>query len=95
MKRLFIRFRIEYNESLAILFNELKEKLTDERIKWVDQSGIHVTLAFLGSMDESVIPRIGDILNETAGKFPAFEVELGGVGVFRKLTDPGVLMGWT
>ena len=91
MKRLFIGFRIDYSESLGTLYNKMKEKLADERIKWVDTTGIHVTLAFLGSMDESKIPEIGRVIEESCGKQGAFDVELAGVGVFKKLTDPRIL----
>lgn len=91
MKRLFIGFRIDYTESLGVLYSSMKEKLADERIKWIDPAGIHVTLAFLGSMDENIIPSIGKVMKESLEKHPAFEVQLGGVGVFKKLTDPRIL----
>ncbi|HDZ41582.1 MAG TPA: RNA 2',3'-cyclic phosphodiesterase [Bacteroidetes bacterium] len=91
MRRIFIAVDIQNNSTLARLVSLYKLALKDEKIRWVDTAGMHLTLAFLGDNDEDRIKRAGDIMSETAGKYKEFEIFFAGTGIFRNIKQPRVL----
>ena len=60
-------------------------------VKWVEESNYHLTLKFLGSVDEELIPRIKATLEEIATKHTAFEITIRGAGVFPDARRPRVV----
>ncbi|HWC64498.1 MAG TPA: RNA 2',3'-cyclic phosphodiesterase [Thermoanaerobaculia bacterium] len=59
--------------------------------RWTRAEQLHVTLRFLGSVEDSMLPRIGDALREVVR--PAFRLEARDFGVFPSFHAPRVL--WT
>jgi 2'-5' RNA ligase len=51
-------------------------------VRWVDTNNIHLTLKFLGDIDENITGRITAILEEAASGTSPFRLEIGGLGVF-------------
>jgi 2'-5' RNA ligase len=51
-------------------------------LRWTVRENWHVTLAFLGQVDEAVAGKLGPALAEAAGKAGAGEVSLGPAGSF-------------
>lgn len=80
MKRLFVAVPLtqEAKEKIKPLLQELQETGAD--IKVVSPENIHVTLFFLGDVDEQRIPRIIMALSSLQQK--QFTVSLRGVGIF-------------
>ncbi len=68
-----------------------KHALAEEKIKWVDPGVMHITIAFLGDTDESIIPSVSDIIKQAALNHSPFELVFRGTGVFRNLHDPRVI----
>lgn len=50
--------------------------------KFTEPENLHLTLKFLGHIDESTVEKVKEKLKEI--RFPSFEAELGGLGVFSK-----------
>ncbi|MFO7767655.1 MAG: RNA 2',3'-cyclic phosphodiesterase [bacterium] len=61
------------------------------RIKWVDPGSMHLTLFFLGDVEEERVPAIGEALGRAAGEVAPFTVRLDRVGAFPNLERPRVL----
>lgn len=60
-------------------------------IRWVRKEGIHLTLKFLGDIEESDVERVGGAVKRAAvGTFP-FTLKGAGVGVFPDLKRPRVV----
>lgn len=59
--------------------------------RWVAASSIHVTLAFLGEIDESVIPAITAALAEVAARHAPFSLHFRGGGSFGSPRRPKIL----
>jgi len=89
--RVFIA--IELPESVKEEIARIQEKLkkTRDKIKWVDPSLIHLTLKFLGEINEKELEKVIGAMEKIAGKFTAFNLEIKGVGAFPSSLSPRVI----
>jgi len=60
----------------------LRELSTVRGLKPVDANALHVTLKFLGDVEESLVPRLGEAMRASSEGIAPFEVEVAGSGVF-------------
>jgi 2'-5' RNA ligase len=60
-------------------------------VKWVGEDGLHITLKFLGEVDEALADPIGAALGAAVTAVRPFELGLGGFGAFPDLSRPRVL----
>lgn len=79
----------EIKESLTQLQQELKATQAD--VKWVRPDNIHLTLKFLGEIDDTALEKITDIINGVAGKISAFKLRINSLGAFPKIDSPRVI----
>ena len=89
--RTFIAIELSDNikDSLAQTQSHLKYAGAD--VKWVEPSNIHLTLKFLGEIDEKTCEKVQAILDEVAAATQSFEISLKDVGVFPKIEFPRVI----
>ncbi len=74
---------------LANIQNELKRLNLD--IRWVANENVHLTLRFLGEIEETRIDTIKKVLKETASKYPVAEINLEELGTFPTVNNPRVI----
>lgn len=79
----------EIKERLRSLQDGLKEARAD--VKWVEPGNIHLTLKFLGEVEENKIPGITRALNELCPGIRPFNIALSGLGAFPGLRFPRVV----
>ena len=91
MKRTFIAIRVDAGSELQDAISFLRSGLRGEYIKWVDAGNMHVTLAFIGNTDESLVKSVGAALENDFKGFGSFKFKLTGLGVFRNFTDPKII----
>jgi 2'-5' RNA ligase len=60
-------------------------------VRWVAPTNYHLTLKFLGSIDEASVEPIGAVLREQLSLFPRFSINAKGLGVFPGPKRPRVL----
>lgn len=58
MKRTFIAIDIPQSTAIKNCLDILSDKLANERIKWLKEDNLHLTLKFLGDTDEKLIKSI-------------------------------------
>lgn len=89
--RLFIGIRLseQLKNSLAPLLQETKETLVSVRL--VDKANIHLTLKFLGEVEEEKINPLVEILIKAVDKIESFSIGLKGLGFFPDSKRPRVL----
>ncbi|MBI3724020.1 RNA 2',3'-cyclic phosphodiesterase, partial [bacterium] len=78
-------------ERLAGLVSELKEKVPDAPVGWVVSGNVHLTLRFLGDVDDATLPRLVAAGEEAARAAAPLELELAGVGTFGGRASPRVI----
>lgn len=85
MIRLFVGIGLpqDIRERLAALRSGVPQA------RWVEPENLHVTLRFIGEVDEGVADDIHDRLAEMRGS--AFDLDLAGVGVFGPDRQPSTL----
>ena len=93
MKRLFIAIKTEPGKNFIESLHQLQSHLSQERIKWVEEQNIHVTLKFLGDTETKKIPLIQYALSEVLNKRQEFTIQLLNLGIFGSRYDPRVV--WT
>jgi 2'-5' RNA ligase len=62
-------------------------------LSWSSPQSWHVTLAFLGEVDEAVVPRLAVRLGRAAGRHPRLDLSAAGAGAFP--TAPRARVLWT
>lgn len=62
-------------------------------VKWVAPEGMHVTLLFLGELDDRDIVPVCRAVREAAGREPPFALRVSGVGGFPTPRRPKVVWG--
>lgn len=89
--RAFIAIELppEIKNSLAELQNQLKSSGAD--VKWVKPDNIHLTLKFLGEIDQSKLDKISKILEDISREKKSFPLRLASVGAFPKINYPRVI----
>ena len=79
----------EIRQRLAAAIDGLRAHATD--VAWVAESNLHITLKFLGQVDEPRVAALADALRRALGDLPAFDVGVRGLGAFPSPTRPRVL----
>lgn len=60
-------------------------------VKWVDAASMHITLFFLGEVDERDVVPICRLVDKRVKNLPPFRLEFTGVGAFPTLRRPKIL----
>jgi len=84
-----IQMPAEVRKQLIEITNSLKE--TQAGIKCVSPENAHLTLKFLGNVNERRLEDIKNIVESVSKKIDPFELSLSGVGVFPNRSAPKVI----
>src|SRR5258707_11917370 len=89
--RLFVAVDLgaKVRRALEALEGELRPLARDAR--WVAPQDAHLTLAFLGSMEEAAVPELSAALGQVAARAAPFELRVQGGGAFGSSKKPRVL----
>ena len=76
--------------AIQAVARELSPRFPD--LKWTSKpENLHLTLRFLGQLDEAVMGRFADALAAALGPRPGFEIDLRGLGAFPSPRDARVV----
>ena len=92
MKRIFIGIPIKSPKSVEqveVWKNDLQ--LNRNVLNWTIPGNWHITLFFLGNTEESTIPVLQQLIDESFSDIHAYQTELCRVGVFPNTHNPKVL----
>ena len=90
--RLFIAISLpsDLQATLAAIANPLKQVM-GSAVRWVKPSNLHVTLKFLGEVDQGKISLLKPKLEQIASQYPPMELSFQGCGVFPGWENPRVI----
>jgi 2'-5' RNA ligase len=77
--------------AVATASGELRHHAGDLPVSWVAAENFHITLKFLGGVDEARIAVLGDALRGAVDGARAFDLEIVGLGAFPSATRFRVL----
>ena len=91
MIRAFIAVEIQpqTRDRIVAAMEQLKTRVS--AVRWVAPSNLHLTLKFLGDIEESKIDPIGTALSTALCPFPRCTINVKGLGVFPSSKRPRVL----
>jgi len=93
MHRCFIAIKPtgEILNRILQLIENLKEELDSDLIRWCSKDQLHITLKFLGDVEEEKIEPLMATLRNYCLEFSKFELTIGGAGCFPDLNFPRVI----
>lgn len=80
---------LDAREAVRRLQGELAP--TAHGVRWVDHSTLHLTLAFLGDVDDQAHDELGRTLQSAVAGLPRFRLTIQGLGVFPRAISPRVV----
>lgn len=91
--RVFIAVELpeEIKEELNKLVGSLKRSISD--VKWVEKENFHITIRFIGEVEEDKVLKLEKILDDIGSKFSPFKVEIRDIGNFPHVLWVGIEEG--
>lgn len=91
--RLFVGINLpnEIKQTLLEFQTELRQ--LGVKGSWKSQENFHITLEFLGELDQNIIPKLTETLSKVARNHKPFKLNIGGLGAFPSMIRPHTL--WT
>src|SRR5262245_3460539 len=84
--------------NLSAIQSDVKRRITDDlpreaSVSWVRPASLHLTVKFLGDIDEGLVVRLRDAMADALRHHRALRIPLDRLGVFPRLQQPRIL--WT
>lgn len=89
--RTFLAVEVPQQERKKISDFVLGEARSELPVKWVKYENLHITLKFLGEIDEQQKTDIAPVIEDICGKHCPFNLKLEGLGCFPNSGNPRVL----
>ncbi|MEO0288195.1 MAG: RNA 2',3'-cyclic phosphodiesterase [candidate division WOR-3 bacterium] len=89
-KRLFIAFKIpsDLKNELLLVQHKIRNNLDLKGVNWVKPENMHITVAFLGQVDEKVVPQIIEVMSSV--NFKSMHLKGEGLKFFNKNNYPAI-----
>jgi len=89
--RAFIAIDIDpqVRENISHAIGQLRSQVLG--VRWIAPANFHLTLKFLGDIEQAQIETIGAVLKERLRPFPRFTINAKGLGVFPDLRRPRIM----
>lgn len=92
-KRLFIS--IPLPKDITDAFSSMQDRTRYRQLRWVDPSQFHVTVCFLGDVEEELLVLISEALSAVVAKAKPFDLQLQKIGLFPpKIVRPTMVWGF-
>jgi 2'-5' RNA ligase len=91
--RTFVAIELDeaIQHQLRQMQDSLRRELRSNAVRWVNPTGIHLTLKFLGDVPAGQMAEVKTALQQACAGFGPFELTLAGLGCFPSLTRPNVV----
>lgn len=84
---------IELSEQIKNYLGRIQDRLKSSGadVKWVNPQNIHLTLKFLGDIEDKTVDKISGILEAASCDKPAFFIRLSSLGAFPNINFPRII----
>jgi RNA 2',3'-cyclic 3'-phosphodiesterase len=86
---------IEYppaiKQAILAVISQGKTKIHPGLVRWIPENNLHITLKFLGEVEESKLADLKNLITESCHNFPSFPISIEGSGVFPNPSRPRIL----
>lgn len=82
MRRLFLAIPVVPAGEMAALEEDAKQLLGNFDIRWASADGLHLTLAFIGEVDDALLAPIGETVRSALPAARPFYLQLRSLGFF-------------
>jgi 2'-5' RNA ligase len=84
---------IDIGETIRLNAAALQQELaqTGAAVKWVEPANMHITLLFLGDVEDRDLPAVCDVVQTVAAGETSFALAIAGVGAFPTPRRPKIL----
>lgn len=91
--RVFIAINLPDNvkKALSGVISAFRQANQGQPIKWVESDLLHITMHFLGELEEADVKRVEEILTQTVLKYPKVKLKLENLGGFPNLVTPKII----
>lgn len=91
--RLFIAltFTPEDVQKIIKTMDDLQQHFPTTGLRWVQSSNIHLTMKFLGNVEQSRLPELKQSLLSAVEDIPPCLTELGGLGAYPSMAHPQII----
>ena len=79
----------DVDRNAARMLQRLKQP--NDGIKWVPHENLHLTLKFLGDVDNTEIPDVCKAIQRICSNYSPFHLDFGGTGAFPSMNRPRIL----
>ena len=89
--RLFLAF--ELSQEIREIIDEVSREAgkLPLNVRWVRTENIHLTVVFLGNVEESLVPRVEEVACLVCSRSHPFDISLHSLGFFGNIRSPRVL----
>ncbi|MDE3018842.1 MAG: RNA 2',3'-cyclic phosphodiesterase [Nitrospirota bacterium] len=93
---LAVELPVEIRQALALVQTDVKNRISRElsprmRLQWVRPESVHLTVKFLGDIQETQVHDLQSVVGEALRSVAPFSIEVAGLGVFPDMHAPRVL----
>ncbi len=85
---------LDVPEKVKLRLTKTTEKWKDLPIKWTRKKNLHLTLSFLGYVDESSILEISNLVEEVSQNHEVFDLEFEEIKIFPSIKEPRAVVLW-
>ncbi len=89
--RAFIALPTQPNAQQAIAEVQAKLEATHANVKWESHNKFHITLVFLGNVEQSKLESLSSALANSIQQFPSFTIAYESIGAFPNINNPRVV----
>lgn len=91
MQRIFIALLINNELKNGLIQIQEKLKVSKAEVKWVSHEGIHLTLKFLGNVEDFQMENIYAIVSAVVANFSPFTISLSSLNAFPGMSRPQII----
>lgn len=89
--RIFIALELPEEVKKEILEIQRQLVIKNAKIRWVSKENTHLTLKFLGGVEESLMSDIYETINRASKSFNSFQLNLSNAGLFPNKGRPKII----